>query len=93
MPTSSLRRTCGGYGKGDECPAAYMSDDNRRQPPGNVKLRPLTLRCCGLRITTNDRQQPPVDALVWDGEHLLAGPFDRLDQAVAWIKARLPSAP
>jgi hypothetical protein len=53
-----------------------------------TKPRWLTLRCLGLRITTNDRQHAPVDAEVWDGKRCLAGPFDRVDQAVAWIKAR-----
>jgi hypothetical protein len=50
----------------------------------------LTLRCRGLRITNNDRQHGPVNAQVGDGERLLAGPFDRLDRAVAWIQARRP---
>jgi hypothetical protein len=51
------------------------------------------LRCLGLRITTNNRHHAPVDAEVWDGNRCLAGPFDRVDQAVAWIKARRPAPP
>ena len=61
-----------------------------RPPPGPRKPRLLTLRCRGLRITTNDSQHAPVAAQVWEGDRCLAGPFDRLDQAVAWIAARQP---
>jgi hypothetical protein len=64
-----------------------MSDDRR---PDQPKERPLTLRCRGLRITTNDRERAPIDARVWDGDRMLAGPFDLVEQAVAWIKARPP---
>ncbi|HEX4171308.1 MAG TPA: hypothetical protein VHY82_02390 [Acetobacteraceae bacterium] len=69
-----------------------MSDDGPSLHP-DPQERPLTLRCLGLRITTNDRQHAPVDAQVWDGERVLAGPFPMLEEAVAWIKARRPSPP
>ena len=65
-----------------------MSNDGPRLRHDQPQERPLTLRCLGLTITTNDRQHAPVNAEVWDGEHLLAGPFDEFEEAVAWVKAR-----
>lgn len=65
-----------------------MRDDGLFLHPDQPEQRPLTLRCLGLSITTNDRLHAPVDARVWDGARPLAGPFDQLEEAVAWIKAR-----
>ena len=67
-----------------------MSDDGPRLYP-DPQERPLTLCCLGLRITTNDRDEPPLDAVIWDANGArLAGPFGTVQLAVAWIKEHRP---